>query len=89
MIRIGRDVARRFCISGAKLCARNPVKFRCLSNLPEHVVLPMPALSPTMTEGNIAAWQVNVGDAVSAGEAICEIETDKATVVSVYTKLLA
>lgn len=39
----------------------------------------MPALSPTMTEGNLAKWLKNEGDAVEAGEVIAEIETDKAT----------
>ncbi|HEY8353118.1 MAG TPA: biotin/lipoyl-containing protein, partial [Sphingomonadales bacterium] len=39
----------------------------------------MPAMSPTMTEGNIAAWRVKEGDAVKAGDVIAEIETDKAT----------
>ncbi|WPG97506.1 Hypothetical protein R9X50_00028300 [Acrodontium crateriforme] len=39
----------------------------------------MPALSPTMTEGNIAAWRVKEGDAYSAGDVLLEIETDKAT----------
>ncbi|MDP6572623.1 MAG: pyruvate dehydrogenase complex E1 component subunit beta [Rhodospirillales bacterium] len=39
----------------------------------------MPALSPTMTEGKLAKWLKNEGDAVSAGDALCEIETDKAT----------
>ena len=39
----------------------------------------MPALSPTMTEGNLAKWLMNEGDQVSAGDVIAEIETDKAT----------
>ena len=39
----------------------------------------MPALSPTMTEGNLAKWVKNEGDAVKAGDVIAEIETDKAT----------
>ncbi len=39
----------------------------------------MPALSPTMTEGNIARWFKRDGDAVGAGDVIAEIETDKAT----------
>jgi len=39
----------------------------------------MPALSPTMTEGKLAKWQVKEGDAVKAGQVLCEIETDKAT----------
>lgn len=39
----------------------------------------MPALSPTMTEGNIATWKVKDGDKFSAGDVLLEIETDKAT----------
>ncbi|KAH7328543.1 pyruvate dehydrogenase protein x component [Stachybotrys elegans] len=39
----------------------------------------MPALSPTMTEGNIATWKVKEGESFSAGDVLLEIETDKAT----------
>jgi pyruvate dehydrogenase E2 component (dihydrolipoamide acetyltransferase) len=39
----------------------------------------MPALSPTMEEGSLAKWHVKVGDKVSSGDVIAEIETDKAT----------
>jgi pyruvate dehydrogenase E1 component beta subunit len=39
----------------------------------------MPALSPTMEEGTLSKWHVKVGDKVSAGDVIAEIETDKAT----------
>ena len=39
----------------------------------------MPALSPTMEEGNLAKWHVKVGDKVESGQVIAEIETDKAT----------
>jgi pyruvate dehydrogenase E2 component (dihydrolipoamide acetyltransferase) len=39
----------------------------------------MPALSPTMTEGNLAKWHKQVGDEVKSGDVIAEIETDKAT----------
>lgn len=39
----------------------------------------MPALSPTMTEGNIASWRVKEGETFSAGDVLLEIETDKAT----------
>lgn len=39
----------------------------------------MPALSPTMTEGNLAKWLVKEGDVVKSGKVIAEIETDKAT----------
>ena len=39
----------------------------------------MPALSPTMTEGNLAKWLKNEGDTIKSGDVIAEIETDKAT----------
>ena len=39
----------------------------------------MPALSPTMEEGTLSKWLVKVGDKVSPGDLIAEIETDKAT----------
>ena len=39
----------------------------------------MPALSPTMEEGNLAKWLVKEGDTVKSGDIIAEIETDKAT----------
>ncbi|MFM9936777.1 MAG: 2-oxo acid dehydrogenase subunit E2, partial [Novosphingobium sp.] len=39
----------------------------------------MPALSPTMEEGTLAKWLVKVGDKVSSGDIMAEIETDKAT----------
>src|SRR5689334_21398146 len=39
----------------------------------------MPALSPTMTEGNLARWLKKEGDPVKSGDVIAEIETDKAT----------
>lgn len=38
----------------------------------------MPALSPTMTAGNIGAWQKKAGDALQPGDVLVEIETDKA-----------
>ena len=39
----------------------------------------MPALSPTMEEGNLSKWLVKEGDKIAAGDVIAEIETDKAT----------
>uniref|UniRef100_A0A3Q3XCA1 Dihydrolipoamide acetyltransferase component of pyruvate dehydrogenase complex n=1 Tax=Mola mola TaxID=94237 RepID=A0A3Q3XCA1_MOLML len=41
----------------------------------------MPALSPTMEEGTIVKWLKKEGEAVAAGDALCEIETDKAVVI--------
>ena len=43
------------------------------------IEITMPALSPTMTEGNLAKWLKKEGDAIKAGQVIAEIETDKAT----------
>ena len=39
----------------------------------------MPALSPTMEEGNLAKWLVKEGDTIKSGDVLAEIETDKAT----------
>ncbi|MCJ8274120.1 MAG: 2-oxo acid dehydrogenase subunit E2 [Psychrosphaera sp.] len=44
------------------------------------IEIKMPTLSPTMTKGVISSWLVNVGDNVSAGDVIAEIETDKVLV---------
>src|SRR5690606_37039037 len=42
-------------------------------------IIYMPKLSDTMTEGVVAEWTKKVGDKVSSGEVLAEIETDKAT----------
>ena len=47
---------------------------------PDHEVVGLPALSPTMEQGTIASWNIQEGDEFSAGDSICSIETDKATV---------
>lgn len=51
------------------------------SSFPVHQVWTMPALSPTMTQGNVAKWYKQVGDKVSAGDGLVEVETDKATMM--------
>ena len=43
------------------------------------IQITMPALSPTMTEGNLAKWLKKEGDMVEIGDVIAEVETDKAT----------
>jgi pyruvate dehydrogenase E1 component beta subunit len=43
------------------------------------IAIKMPALSPTMEEGTLTRWLVKVGDKVTAGDIMAEIETDKAT----------
>ncbi|CAL5404286.1 unnamed protein product [Camellia sinensis] len=55
------------------------IKIRA-SELPPHIILEMPALSPTMSQGNIAKWMKKEGDKIGVGDVLCEIETDKATV---------
>ncbi|CAG8676972.1 16353_t:CDS:2, partial [Cetraspora pellucida] len=45
---------------------------------PNHIVINMPALSPTMTQGNVGTWRKQVGDSITPGDVLVEIETDKA-----------
>ncbi|XP_031407607.1 dihydrolipoyllysine-residue acetyltransferase component 1 of pyruvate dehydrogenase complex, mitochondrial isoform X2 [Punica granatum] len=54
------------------------VRFFSAGDVP-HTVLGMPALSPTMNQGNIAKWRKKEGDKIEVGDVLCEIETDKAT----------
>ncbi|KAH9889660.1 Dihydrolipoyllysine-residue acetyltransferase [Xylariomycetidae sp. FL2044] len=51
---------------------------RYYASFPPHTVVKMPALSPTMTAGNIGAWQKKPGDTIAPGDVLVEIETDKA-----------
>ncbi|PKS05968.1 hypothetical protein jhhlp_007801 [Lomentospora prolificans] len=51
---------------------------RCYASFPPHTIVKMPALSPTMTAGNIGAWQKKAGDTIAPGDVLVEIETDKA-----------
>ncbi|KAK3306369.1 2-oxoacid dehydrogenases acyltransferase-domain-containing protein [Chaetomium strumarium] len=55
-----------------------PSLTRWYASYPPHTVVKMPALSPTMTAGNIGAWQKKPGDSIAPGEVLVEIETDKA-----------
>mmetsp|Transcript_67 Transcript_67/g.138 ORF Transcript_67/g.138 Transcript_67/m.138 type:complete len:269 (-) Transcript_67:196-1002(-) len=49
-------------------------------DLPYHLVVGMPALSPTMDQGTLTAWHVKEGDTFGAGDSLADIETDKATI---------
>jgi len=49
------------------------------ADLPYHLVVGLPALSPTMDSGVLAEWYVSEGSKFSAGDVIAKIETDKAT----------
>ncbi|KNE58313.1 pyruvate dehydrogenase complex dihydrolipoamide acetyltransferase [Allomyces macrogynus ATCC 38327] len=51
---------------------------RGYASYPSHTVINMPALSPTMTQGNIGAWKKQIGDTIVPGDVLVEIETDKA-----------
>lgn len=48
--------------------------------LPYHIVMGMPALSPTMESGSLAEWFVKEGDGFVAGDSLAKIETDKASI---------
>lgn len=54
-------------------------RFYAATSFPEHTVINMPALSPTMTEGSLVKWHKQVGDKLEPGESIAEVETDKAS----------
>ncbi|KAK5780440.1 hypothetical protein RI543_002198 [Arxiozyma heterogenica] len=60
--------------------ARSQLKLqlRCYASYPEHSIITMPALSPTMAHGNLAAWVKKEGDQLNVGDVIAEVETDKA-----------
>uniref|UniRef100_A0A6Q2YM66 Acetyltransferase component of pyruvate dehydrogenase complex n=1 Tax=Esox lucius TaxID=8010 RepID=A0A6Q2YM66_ESOLU len=50
------------------------------SSLPTHMKVCLPALSPTMTMGTVQRWEKKVGEKLSEGDLLAEIETDKATI---------
>ena len=56
------------------------IRHMSTDDLPYHLVVGMPALSPTMEAGTIAEWNVKEGEAFAAGDSVAEIETDKATI---------
>ncbi|XP_076836133.1 dihydrolipoyllysine-residue acetyltransferase component of pyruvate dehydrogenase complex, mitochondrial [Brachyhypopomus gauderio] len=50
------------------------------SSYPTHMKILLPALSPTMTVGTVQRWEKKVGEKLSEGDLLAEIETDKATI---------
>lgn len=52
---------------------------RAYSDLPKHIRVTLPALSPTMEQGTIVSWEKKEGDKLNEGDLLAEIETDKAT----------
>lgn len=71
----------RYQTSTLKKSLSSPMNARSMlfSSYPPHLVVGMPALSPTMTSGTIGKWQCKIGDAVKPGDAYAEVETDKAS----------
>lgn len=61
------------------VAASTPEASTPAADLPYHLVVGMPALSPTMDAGTISSWNVSEGDSFSAGDSIAVIETDKAS----------
>ena len=57
-----------------RVALRTPALARGLA-LPPHSVVGLPALSPTMTQGNIAKYVASVGDQLTVGDRLAEIET--------------
>ncbi len=57
-----------------------PAATETVAAIPEGItVVTMPRLSDTMTDGTVASWLKQVGDEISEGDILAEIETDKAT----------
>ncbi|KAM3601766.1 uncharacterized protein V6R79_018524 [Siganus canaliculatus] len=50
------------------------------SSYPAHMKITLPALSPTMTMGTVQRWEKKLGEKLSEGDLLAEIETDKATI---------
>jgi len=61
--------------SGGHSCITSP----CCMNLCV-LQITLPALSPTMTMGTVQRWEKKVGEKLSEGDLLAEIETDKATI---------
>ncbi|KAL1827988.1 dihydrolipoyllysine-residue acetyltransferase component 1 of pyruvate dehydrogenase complex, mitochondrial [Daucus carota subsp. sativus] len=84
---VDKDFFRPTARSGYNIISETPPRMKLQIGLrhfsssepPSHLVIEMPALSPTMTQGNIAKWHKKEGDKIEVGDVICEIETDKAT----------
>ncbi|KAF9166051.1 pyruvate dehydrogenase complex dihydrolipoamide acetyltransferase component (E2) [Actinomortierella ambigua] len=71
--------ARRHVLTSTGITLKsNLARYYSSKTYPTHLVINMPALSPTMTTGNIGTWQKKVGDAIAPGDVLVEIETDKA-----------
>mmetsp|Transcript_11883 Transcript_11883/g.30155 ORF Transcript_11883/g.30155 Transcript_11883/m.30155 type:complete len:236 (-) Transcript_11883:134-841(-) len=80
--RFTSTAVRRCSRYGVDSAIRNFSRSAIISNddLPYHIVVGMPALSPTMETGTLSEWYVEEGSGFSAGQSIAKIETDKASI---------
>ncbi|RVX76006.1 Dihydrolipoyllysine-residue acetyltransferase [Exophiala mesophila] len=79
--RLGRSALQRLPTAATSQhlpCLSVLGRYYASKSFPPHTIISMPALSPTMTSGNIGAWQKNPGDTLAPGDVLVEIETDKA-----------
>ncbi|KAJ2546014.1 pyruvate dehydrogenase complex dihydrolipoamide acetyltransferase component (E2), partial [Coemansia sp. RSA 1933] len=65
-------------LGSLKQCTTVKTRKYSTKSYPDHQLIGMPALSPTMTQGNVGQWQKSVGDKIEPGDVLVEIETDKA-----------
>ncbi|CAF1446032.1 unnamed protein product [Adineta steineri] len=69
---------RNFGRIATNVCRQHRIAFEVVRTLAS-TPLNMPSLSPTMSEGTIIRWLKKEGEEVNPGDALCEIQTDKAT----------
>ena len=74
-----KNLIRNLTKSRCKLTFVNSTNF-LYADYPPHTVVGLPALSPTMEEGTVQGWTVEVGGEIEASDIVCQIETDKAAV---------
>lgn len=85
-IRLSNTAVRRCTRFGLNPVTKTSIRnFGCSAvlsddDLPYHIVVGMPALSPTMESGTLSEWYVEEGGSFSAGESLAKIETDKASI---------
>lgn len=79
MLSISTRIARLHVARNRAWIANVANATRYFSSYPPHEIVNMPALSPTMETGTIGKWLCGVGDEITPGFAIAEIETDKAS----------
>lgn len=80
----GEDISGLLQNTNAPVAAATPVEEKTQTTTPSELpagvkIITMPRLSDTMTTGTVASWLKKVGDKVSEGDILAEIETDKAT----------